>query len=78
MVFGPTPSPQRPNGDDAQKQMFIIETSRVAGYNLTPFFAQWGITATAATQSKLTAMALKTLTDPIWLNRDSNVAYKLY
>lgn len=72
------PVAQRPNGDDAEKQMFIIETSRVAGYNLTPFFAQWGITATAATQTKLSGMALKTLTDPIWLNRDSNVAYKLY
>ncbi|WP_051534840.1 M60 family metallopeptidase [Deefgea rivuli] len=69
---------QRPSGDDAEKQMFIVETSRVAGYDLTPFFNAWGIPATAATQTKLSSMALKTLTDPIWLNRDSNVAYKLY
>jgi chitodextrinase len=72
------PVAQRPSGDDAEKQMFIIETSRVAGYDLTPFFNAWGIPVTAATQTKLSGMALKTLTDPIWLNRDSNVAYKLY
>ncbi|QZA77125.1 M60 family metallopeptidase [Deefgea tanakiae] len=72
------PAAQRPSGDDAEKQMFIVETSRVAGYDLTPFFNAWGIPVTATTQTKLNGMALKTLTDPIWLNRDSNVAYKLY
>jgi len=72
------PAAQRPSGDDAEKQMFIVETSRVAGYDLTPFFNAWGIPVAAATQTKLNGMALKTLTDPIWLNRDSNVAYKFY
>lgn len=72
------PAAQRPGTDAAKKQTFIIETSRVAGYNLTPFFTQWGIAVDAATQGTLAGMGLKTLTQPIWLNRDSNVQYKLY
>ncbi|WP_273431283.1 M60 family metallopeptidase [Chitinibacter tainanensis] len=70
------PAAQRPSGDEAEKQTFIIETSRVAGYDLTPFFTQWGIAVSADTQTKLRGMALKTLTDPIWLNRDSKVLYQ--
>ncbi|MGL6041980.1 MAG: M60 family metallopeptidase, partial [Deefgea sp.] len=72
------PAVQRPSGDDAEKQMFIVETSRVSGYDLTPFFNAWGIPVSEATQTKLSSMALKTLTDPIWWNRDSNVVHKLY
>lgn len=67
---------QRPSTDEAETQTFIIEASRAAGYDLTPFFTQWGIAVTNDTQTKLRGMALKTLTDPIWLNRDSKVLYQ--
>ncbi|KAF0813762.1 Alpha-amylase [Andreprevotia sp. IGB-42] len=72
------PAAQRPGTDAAKKQTFVIETSRVAGYDLTPFFVQWGVPVDTATKTTLNGLALKTLTQPIWLNRDSNVAYKLY
>jgi chitodextrinase len=67
---------QRPSTDAAETQTFIIEASRAAGYDLTPFFTQWGIAVTSDTQTKLRGIALKTLTDPIWLNRDSKVLYQ--
>jgi chitodextrinase len=67
---------QRPSTDTAETQTFIIEASSAAGYDLTPFFTQWGIAVTTDTQTKLRGMALKTLTDPIWLNRDSKVLYQ--
>ncbi|WP_158380783.1 M60 family metallopeptidase [Chitinilyticum litopenaei] len=71
------PAALRPSTDAAEKQTFIIETSRVAGYDLTPFFEQWGIAVDAATRTTLGGMALKPLTQPIWQNRDSRVLYRL-
>ncbi|WP_157670141.1 M60 family metallopeptidase [Chitinibacter sp. GC72] len=67
---------QRPTTDYAEQQTFIVEASRAAGYDLTPFFTQWGIAVSTDTQTKLRGMGLKTLTDPIWLNRDSKVLYQ--
>ncbi|XZG69987.1 M60 family metallopeptidase [Chitinibacteraceae bacterium HSL-7] len=72
------PAAQRPSTDVAKQQMLVVEASRVAGYDLTPFFTQWGIAVDATTRNTLAGMALKPLTQPIWLNRDSNVQYKLY
>ena len=68
--------PTLPSNDELEQQTFIVETSRVAGFDLTPFFSQWGIRANTNTQAKLKSMALKQLTDPIWLNRDSKITYK--
>ncbi|WP_169307204.1 M60 family metallopeptidase [Chitiniphilus eburneus] len=72
------PVAQRPKIDDQKKQTFIVEASRAAGYDLTPFFRQWGMPPSVNTTTTLQGMALKPLTQPIWLNRDTNVAYKLY
>ncbi|MGL1903975.1 MAG: M60 family metallopeptidase [Fibrobacterales bacterium] len=63
--------------ESEKKQQFIIEASRVAGYDLTPFFEQWGIPVEWATKATLAGMSLKVLSDPIWQNRDTNILYVL-
>ncbi|GHD68918.1 hypothetical protein GCM10007350_34850 [Jeongeupia chitinilytica] len=72
------PAAQRPATDAARKQTFVIETSRVASYDLSGFFERWGIPVDAATKSTLSAMGLQPLSAPIWDNRDSNIRYKFY
>ncbi|MGL1934254.1 MAG: M60 family metallopeptidase [Fibrobacterales bacterium] len=67
----------RDYSSDKKKQTFIIESSRVAGYDLTPFFEKWGIPVDWETKTTLGGMSLKVLTDPIWENRDSNLMYTL-
>ena len=71
-------STELPSGDTAEKQRFIIETSRVAGYDLTPYFSQWGYPPDSATAATLKSLGLRALTQPIWLNRDNDVKYRLY
>lgn len=60
---------------DSKIQRFILETSRLAGYNLVPFYDQWGLQASDATRQKLTQLALPMMSDPIWENRDENIKY---
>lgn len=64
-----------PKNDDEKKQRFLLETSRVAGINLKSFFHKWGIKPTKETSAQLIAMNLPDLREPIWENRDSNIAY---
>ncbi|HHL2561373.1 TPA: M60 family metallopeptidase [Yersinia enterocolitica] len=64
-----------PKNDDEKKQRFLLETSRVAGINLKSFFHKWGIKPTKETSAQLKAMNLPDLREPIWENRDSNIAY---
>ncbi|WP_019209837.1 M60 family metallopeptidase [Yersinia massiliensis] len=69
-----TPTEQ-PKNNDEKKQRFLIETSRVAGVNLTSFFHRWGLKPTKDTSAQLEAMNLPQLTKPIWLNTDTNIAH---
>ncbi|WP_145519159.1 M60 family metallopeptidase [Yersinia mollaretii] len=66
---------EQPKNDDEKKQRFILETSRVSGMNLEPFFQHWGLKLTQETSAQLNAMNLPQLTKPIWLNTDSNIAH---
>lgn len=70
-------SQERPSTSEEKIQRFILETSRVAGYDLSPFFTMWGLAPSAATTSALASMNLTLLTDPIWQNRDTDVRYPL-
>ncbi len=76
-LYREIPKNQQPD-DSAQKvQRFILETSRVSGYNLIPFFEKWGLPLTQATRQNVNGLALKKLEVPIWENRDSDVRYDL-
>ncbi|CNI22207.1 N-acetylglucosamine-binding protein A [Yersinia massiliensis] len=66
---------EQPKNNDEKKQRFILETSRVAGVNLTSFFHRWGLRPTKDTRNQLRAMNLTQLTKPIWLNTDTNIAH---
>lgn len=71
------PPESRPSSSDACIQHFIVHASRVAGYDLTPFFVLWGVPVATATRTTLGAMGLRALTVPIWQSRDTNVRYRL-
>jgi len=71
------PTASRPTTSEARIQHFVIHASRVAGYDLTPFFVQWGVPVSTTTRSALSSMGLRRLTDAIWLNRDTNVRFRL-
>ncbi|WP_421252636.1 M60 family metallopeptidase [Aeromonas sp. 600724] len=60
---------------EQKKQKFVFAASFNSGYDLTPFFSQWGIKVNAKTQAEIDALDLKALDKPIWLNRDSNIQY---
>ncbi|WP_145554950.1 M60 family metallopeptidase [Yersinia canariae] len=66
---------EQPKNNDEKKQRFLLETSRVSGINLMPFFHQWGIKPTKETSSQLKAMNLPYLNQAIWQNRDDNIAH---
>ncbi|MDE1312781.1 M60 family metallopeptidase [Vibrio aestuarianus] len=66
------PASELPLTDNAKKQSFILESSRVSGFDLTPFFDVWGLSATQETKQKLQALNLTTLDKPIWQNTDQN------
>lgn len=71
------PTSSRPYSSDERTQFFVLEASRVAGYDLVPFFERWGVPVRAATRTAITGLRLRALTVPIWLNRDTNVRYRL-
>ncbi|WGK85151.1 M60 family metallopeptidase [Vibrio aestuarianus] len=66
------PTSELPLTNDDKKQLFILESSRVSGFDLTPFFETWGLSATQETKQKLQALNLTTLDKPIWQNTDQN------
>ncbi|WP_227728611.1 M60 family metallopeptidase [Yersinia proxima] len=68
------PLTEQPKSNDDKQQRFLLESSRVAGVNLIPFFDMWGIKPTQETSAQLKAMNLPSLNKSIWLNRDSNIA----
>ncbi|OXI96962.1 MULTISPECIES: M60 family metallopeptidase [Burkholderia] len=69
------PVAELPVADDRKRQAFIIETSRVAGRNLLPFFDKWGLRANAQTRAILAASGLPALDKPIWDNTDDAVTH---
>lgn len=89
LAFGPTFYPRYaiasrslkgyPGGAKQEKQArVVIETSRVSGYNLLPFYDKWGMPITAATRAQVNGMGLKTLDKPIWKNTDMSAPYTYY
>lgn len=62
-----------PTTDDQKKQAFILNTSKVARYDLTAFFDKWGLPATNETQTKINSLNLPLLTAPIWFGSESNI-----
>ncbi|WP_028546449.1 NPCBM/NEW2 domain-containing protein [Paenibacillus taiwanensis] len=62
-----------PTTDDQKKQAFILNTSKVAHYDLTPFFDKWGLPATNETKNKMNALSLPVLTAPIWFGSEYNI-----
>ena len=65
------PHHDRPKTSDEKIQLFILETSRVSGQDLTPFFLMWGIEPTEETRIKINQMNLYTaLKESIWKNTD--------
>lgn len=69
------PFVELPENDEERKYLFIIEASRVSGFDLTPFFEKWGYRTHKMTADVLDKMKLKKLTDPIWENEDGHIAY---
>nr|WP_159466493.1 M60 family metallopeptidase [Scandinavium goeteborgense] len=65
----------QPTNDPAKIQRFILESSRVAGYNLIPFFEKWGLATDENTRQLLAGLDLPWMDDPIWENRDTNIKY---
>lgn len=76
-VYREIPQKQQPANSDEKVQRFILETSRLSGYDLTPFFDKWGLPITQQTKKSLGTLDLKKLDVPIWDNRDSNIRYDL-
>jgi len=69
-VYREMPWYQLPTTDHDKIQTFIVTSSHVAGYNLTPFYERWGLWPTEATKEKIAH--LPELTRPIWLLTDTN------
>jgi hypothetical protein len=89
LAFGPTFYPRYaresrsltgfPGGKKAKKQArVVIETSRVSGRNLIPFYEKWGMPITAATRREVEALHLRPLDKPIWENTDMSAPYTYY
>ena len=67
------PQHERPKNSDEKVQLFICETSRISGQDLTPFFLMWGIKPTEETRIKLKQMNLyAVLKENIWENTDKD------
>ncbi|WP_082159075.1 M60 family metallopeptidase [Chromobacterium sp. LK11] len=69
------PSAELPKTTADQQQAFIVEGSRVTGYDLSPYFIKWGLPPTAETKKTLDKLSLKTLDKPIWENTDKDKRY---
>jgi len=67
---------ERPQNSNEKIQRFIVECSRVSGFNLLTFFEQWGLKTSPETVQEINNMALLALTKPIWKNTDENPEYQ--
>ncbi|PQP82632.1 hypothetical protein C0Q44_14520 [Paenibacillus sp. PCH8] len=72
-LYRETAKADLPTTDDQKKQAFILNTSKVAHYDLTPFFDKWGLSATNATRNKINSLNLTLLTAPIWFGSEYNI-----
>lgn len=55
-----------PRDDEAEKQMFVLLTSKVAQRDLSAFYENWRFTLTDDTKEKLAALKLPPLEKEIW------------
>ena len=69
------PHNERPLNGNEKIQLFILETSRVSGYDLTGFFSMWGLMLEETTRIKLNRLKLNPLDKPIWFNTDKDNRY---
>lgn len=60
--------------NETKKQEFIFLTSKVSGFNLIPFFEEWGLYPQESTRDRVKKLNLKQLDSPIWLNRDDGAS----
>ncbi|MCS3409311.1 M60 family metallopeptidase [Serratia sp. AKBS12] len=67
---------ERPRNSNEKIQRFILECSRVSGFNLLTFFEQWGLPVLPETVQEINNMELLDLTKPIWKNTDEKPAYQ--
>ncbi|SEF46125.1 NPCBM/NEW2 domain-containing protein [Paenibacillus sp. UNC499MF] len=72
-LYRETPKADLPTTDDQKKQAFILNTSKIANYDLTPFFDKWGLSATNETRNKINSLNLPLLTAPIWFGSEYNI-----
>jgi hypothetical protein len=70
-LYRAIPDGELPKTSEEKVQGFIYNASKVAKYNLLPFFDQWGLKASQETRQKIEALHLPTLTAPIWEATDS-------
>jgi len=49
-VYLEIPENQQPKGSDAKVQRFILEASRLSGYDLKLFYEKWGLPLTQDTK----------------------------
>lgn len=69
------PVSELPENNEEKKSLFINLASKVSGFDLSPFFEQWGYRSTVNAASHADNMKLKKLDDAIWLNEDGNILY---
>ncbi|ENA1755766.1 hypothetical protein ABF220_003102 [Yersinia ruckeri] len=69
------PPAEWPKDNEQKKQLFIQETSRVSGFNLSQFFQAWGMKPSKETREQLRTMNLQVLEVPIWRNKDSHILF---
>ncbi|QOS79680.1 NPCBM/NEW2 domain-containing protein [Paenibacillus sp. JNUCC31] len=72
-LYRETAKADLPTTNDQKKQAFILNTSKVAHYDLTPFFDKWGLSATNETRNKINSLNLPLLTAPIWFGSEYNI-----
>lgn len=67
-----------PGTEGEKRQRFILESSRISGFDMTPFFEKWGILVTPETKEEIAGLNLQQLNNgclpgedkPIWHKRD--------
>lgn len=69
------PVSELPDDNEEKKSLFINLANKVSGFNLSPFFEQWGYRSSVHATSSTKNIKLKKLNDAIWLNEDEKVLY---
>lgn len=54
------PAAERPRGDDAKRDQWLVRFSRASGRNLGPFFEAWGVPTSVAARASLADL-------PVWM-----------